>query len=150
MMSNLIDHAKRELQAAGYNLDSQEDGPNKWICENLLELLEVFSKQGHSGFSALYCIDAFKRLASFEPLGPLTGEDSEWVKVQDDLWQNIRASHVFKGQDGVAYDIDGRIFREPDGCCYTSSESRKNITFPYTPKREYVDVGGHDERESEE
>jgi len=55
---------------------------------------------------------------------------------------------VFKDADGRAYDIDGRVFREPNGCCYTSSDSRVYITFPYRPKTEYVDVPFPSEREA--
>ena len=82
-MSNLIEHAKREFLAAGYKpVGEEEDGPNKWIQENILELLSVFSKQGHSGFSVPYCIDVFTKLAKFEPLCPLTGSDDEWSEVE--------------------------------------------------------------------
>ena len=143
--SNSIAHAKRELVAIGYDLNDKEEGPNKWIMENLFELLAVFSTQGHSGSSAPYCISMFKKLASFEPLCPLTGEDAEWNDVSmycgdTTRWQNNRASHVFKDKDGQAYDSQGKVFREPDGCTYTSSDSRVVIEFPYTPKTEYVDV----------
>jgi hypothetical protein len=142
-MSNLIDHAKREFLALGYKpIEEEEDGPNKWIQENVLELLQVFSEQGHSGFSAGYCINTFKKLANFEPLGPLTGKDSEWVEVSNGLFQNSRCSHVFKRADrfnGQAYDIYGRVFRDPDGYCYTNSDSHVPVTFPYVPKTEYVD-----------
>ena len=79
--SNSIAHAKRELVAIGYDLNDKEEGPNKWIMENLFELLAVFSTQGHSGSSAPHCISMFKKLASFEPLSPLTGEDDEWNDV---------------------------------------------------------------------
>ena len=142
-MSNLIEHAKREFRVMGYiPLDKeQEEDPNKWIQENVLQLIEVFSEQGHSGSSAPYCIEFFRKLALFKPLCPLTGEDSEWNEVSNNIYQNNRCSHVFKdGKDGTAYDIDGRVFREPDGCCYTNFDSRVFIKFPYTPKREYVDV----------
>lgn len=141
-MSNLIEHAKREFKAIGYPpLDQeQEDGPNKWIQENLIELLEVFSKQGHSGFSAGYCINAFNKLARFEPLAPLTGEDWEWQEVAENLWQNIRCSRVFKDEQGCAYDIEGRVFVEPNGSAYTSKDSRVPVIFPYTPKTEQVQV----------
>jgi len=133
------EHAETELKALGYNLDDKEEGPNKWIMENLFELLEVFSAQGHSGSSAPYCINMFKKLASFEPLSPLTGEDWEWTEVTDGVLQNKRCSHVFK-ENGQAYDILAYVFREPNGCCYTSKESKAEITFPYTPKTEYIDV----------
>jgi len=117
---NLELHALRELRAIGYvPLDlPQENGPNKWIQNNVIELIRVFSKQGHSGMSASYCISMFEKLARFEPLGPLTGADDEWNEVGEGMLQNNRCSHVFKGADGRAYDIDGRIFREPDGGCY--------------------------------
>jgi hypothetical protein len=141
-MSNYIEHAKREFKAIGYiPLDQeQEDGPNKWIQENLIELLEVFSKQGHSGFSAGYCINAFNKLARFEPLAPLTGEDWEWQEVSESLWQNIRCGRVFKDETGQAYDVEGKVFVEPDGCAFTSGGSKVGVTFPYTPKTEYVNV----------
>jgi len=140
--SAAVMHAEREFVAAGYtplNQD-QEDGPNKWIQQNVLELLEVFNRQGHSGSSAPYCISMFKKLAMYEPLVPLSGDDNEWNDVGDGTWQNNRCSRVFKDADGKAYDIDGRVFREPNGCCYTSRDSRVYITFPYTPTTEYVDV----------
>lgn len=137
--SNALSHAKREFLAVGYDPD-EKDGPNKWIQENLLDLLSVFHSQGHSGFSASYCRHAFNDLAGFEPLAPLRGDPAEWVEIGNGEYQNNRCSHVFKGPDGRAYDIDGRIFREPDGSCFTSRDSRVFIEFPYTPKREYVDV----------
>lgn len=146
-MSNLIKHAKREFLLAGYadpTKPETEDDPNKWIQQNVLELLEVFSKQGHSGLSAPYCIGIFKTLASFEILTPLTYEDDEWLDRSEEsgepCWQNIRASAIFKGADGRAYDSNGRVFRYPSGVCYTSSDSRVYVEFPYTPKIEYVDV----------
>lgn len=136
-------HALREFKAAGYPPIAEcGDGPDKWIQENVIELLRVFSEQGHSGSSAPYCIRMFEKLANFEPLVPLTGADDEWNEVSGGVWQNNRCSHVFKEADGRAYDMDGRIFRQPDGCCFTNRDSRVYITFPYTPTREYVDVTG--------
>lgn len=137
--------AERELKIIGYEPIDElpENDPNRWVQENVFELLEVFSNQGHSGFSAPCVIDLFSKLAKFEILSPLTGEDSEWTCVSDGVFQNNRCSHVFKQPDrfdGQAYDINGKIFREPDGGCYTSSDSFVPITFPYIPKSEYVDV----------
>ena len=134
------EHAIRELTALGYKMNETEEGPNKWIVENLLELLEVLSAQGHSGHSAPYVVNMFKKLALFEPLCPLTGDDNEWAEVSEGVWQNKRCSHVFKEADGRAYDIDGRIFREPNGACFTNRNSRVYVTFPYTPTRVYLDV----------
>lgn len=140
--SSLELYAMREFKMAGYIplAQQQENGPNKWIQEDVLELIRVFSKQNHSGFSAPHCISLFKTLAMFEPIFPLQGTDGEWNEIGDGCWQNNRCSHVFKDADGCAYDIEGRIFRKPDGLCYQSKDSRVDVTFPYTPTREYVDV----------
>jgi hypothetical protein len=131
---NLYAHAARELPEP--DGDRMQEAMNR----GLLDLVLVFSTQGHSGFSASYAVSALEKLLRFEPLRPLTGEDSEWVNVGDNMWQNNRCGHVFKDNAGNAYDIDGKIFREPDGACYTSRDSRVPVTFPYTPVREYVDV----------
>lgn len=136
--ANLLAHARRELGTI-YDLNDKEDGPNKWVVENILELLAVFSRQGHSGSSAPYVVSMFKSLAMFDPIGPLTGADSEWNEVGPGRWQNNRSSRVFKDADGRAYDVEGRVFRDSVGC-YTSKDSRVYIEFPYTPKTEYVDV----------
>ena len=82
-------------------------------------------------------------MAAFEPWGPLTGEDHEWGEPinGDGTQQNRRCSHVFRDAEGRAYDIQGKVFTDPDGCSYTSQDSRVNVTFPYTPHTEYVDVG---------
>lgn len=141
-MSNLIEHAKAEFKAAGYKpAHLEEGGPNKWIQENILELLTIFSKQGHSGMSASYCISLFAKLANFEPLTPLTGEDDEWEKVGQGCFQNKRCSRVFKDlTDGKeqAYDLYGKVFVSAGGSTYTNSKSRVTVTFPYIPTTQYV------------
>lgn len=138
--STLVDHARHELQLAGlWDEDSDYGG---MLADAVLEMVEAFSEEGHSGASASLAMSAFERVARFEPLTPLTGAEEEWGEPYDNegTRQNKRCSHVFKGADGRAYDIDGRIFREPDGATFTSNESRVEVTFPYVPKSEYVDV----------
>ncbi len=135
-MGNLTDYAERELRAAGlFDEDSDYGG---MLAEGVMKLVVEFSAQGHSGFSANQTINIFERVARFEPLGPLTGEDDEWNEIGDGVYQNRRCSHVFK-EHGEAYDINGRIFREKGGATYTSKDSRVAVTFPYTPKSEVVD-----------
>ena len=139
-MSNLHKHALAEFKAAGwtdengkFNDDMQED-----ICKHVLKLIDLFSDEGHSGSSAPYAINLFSRLAKFEPLTPLTGEDWEWNDTGHG-YQNKRASHVFKDYNGECYDIDGKVFwewqmfeGEPYKTYYTSRDSRVPVTFPYT------------------
>jgi hypothetical protein len=151
---NSQDHAMLEFKAAGW-IDDKENWTDDWqqaICENVLNLLMLFGNQGHSGSSAPYAIDLFKKLAMFEPIVPLTGEEWEWSDVRHNgdgsiHYQNKRCSHVFKEGDGQAYDIDGRVFwewyrdqetGESFKSHYTSRDSRVHVTFPYTPKTEYV------------
>ena len=137
-MSNLEKHAEKELKLAGlFDKDSDYAG---MLGDAVMKLVKVFADEGHSGFSASRTIALFKKVASFEPLTPLTGEDSEWNKVSNDTWQNKRCSHVFKDKNNKAYDISGKIFREPNGSCWTGKGSRVSVSFPYIPKREYVDV----------
>jgi hypothetical protein len=148
-MSNYEKHAMTEFRAAGWTDEHGKfkDEMQEAICKHVLELLDVFHGEGHSGTSAPYTIDLFKQLASFEPIAPLTGEDWEWHDTGHNF-QNIRASHVFKdyGEGQQAYDINGYVFWEwlprEDGThyksYYTCRESKVYVNFPYTPKSEYV------------
>jgi hypothetical protein len=136
-MGNLELHAKKEMEIAGlFDKGSAYDG---LLGPAVMKMIKVFADEGHSGYSARMAVDIFEKVARFEPLTPLTGTDDEWHEVGPGVYQNVRCSHVFK-ENGQAYDIDGRIFREPNGSCFTNVESRTPVTFPYTPTREYVDV----------
>lgn len=141
----LLSYAEKELDAIGMKADDI-DGMNSAMRTHILHMVKEFGEEGHSGFSAAYAVSLLEKLLRYQPLGPLTGEDSEWNDVSEHsdtsdgkMYQNNRCSHVFKNDLG-AYDIDGKIFVEPDGLSYTNYESRTPVTFPYTPTREYVQV----------
>lgn len=131
----------------------------KRICEHVLKLLDVFSEEAHSGTTAPYAVKLFKTLAMFEPVVPLTGEDWEWSECTnmgkgpgfDSVFQNKRCGRVFKDSSrygGQAYDTEAVIFYDmveneegvPYKSCYTSKDSVRVITFPYTPSHEYVET----------
>lgn len=137
-MSNLIDYAKDELKRIGM-IDSGEPY-NDWAAKAILDLIELFASQDHTGFTAPYTINTFSRLAMFKPLSPLTGEDDEWVDVGDGLLQNKRYSAVFKDKNGIAYNIEGKVFTDDGETWYQCKDSRVDITFPYVvpDKPEYV------------
>lgn len=142
--SNLERHAERELsRLMGDGADS--DDMQRIMNKHLLRMVRVFANEGHSGFSAGYAVSMLEKLLRFDPIGPLTGDDDEWMDISDSYgsrcWQNTRCGRVFKGEDGRAYDIDGRVFREASGVCFTGQGSRVYVTFPYAPTTEYVDVG---------
>ena len=109
-MSNLIAHAKFELDKAGlFDKDSDYNG---MLGEAVLELITTFSKQGHSGFSAGLTTQLFSKLAKFEPLTALAFTEDEWVHVADEdnlpLYQNKRDSRYFKRGDGEPYNVEER------------------------------------------
>lgn len=157
---SLIEHAKTELKAIG--MLGSEDEMNTMMSDNILQLIETFAEQGHSGFSAQYCINMFTKLAEFKALSPLTGADDEWNDVSDygdgtKRLQNKRYGSVFKDKDSV-YNIDGKVFwewwRDDDGepmkTYYTSIGSRVPVTFPYTIPDEPIYEYRHEHEEGEE
>ena len=135
---SLITHAKKEMERMWPESDDMQD----MVKANVLELLEVFSKQGHSGSSAPYVLGLFQQLADFKPLGQLTGEDDEWMEVGPNTYQNIRCCSVFKkGKNGTAYWLDGNIFRDQNGGTFTNGYSRVKVEFPWTmPESKVIDV----------
>ena len=137
---NTVAHARRELAGSLRRTAHEMD---RAMATHLIDMVRVFSAEGHSGFSASYAAGMLAPLLRHEPLGPLTGEPEEWTTLDygDDMQaQNNRCGHVFLRADGTAYDTEGVIFREPSGLCFQSALSRVPITFPYTPKRVYADV----------
>lgn len=108
--SPLITHARRELELAGmFDLDA-DYGPGA-IAGQVLELVEVFAKQQHSGGSAAYTLGLFEKLARLRPLSPLTSEPEEWidrsVESGEPLWQSRRCPSVFSRDGGKTwYDLD--------------------------------------------
>lgn len=131
----LTDFAREELTRAGmFDKDSDYGG---MLGEAVMKMVEQFADEGHSGFSAGMAVSIFGKLAKYEPITPLTGADDEWNEIGNGMWQSRRSPRVFKDANG-AYDIDGRVFQDPDGSCWTNSDSRVYITFPYTPTTEIV------------
>ncbi len=141
VVGQLSEYADRELRAAGYDPDSTEFVKST-VYRNVMELITAFEGQRHSGMSAGWIMSIFQQLAAFKPLGPLTGDESEWELLDEarDYWQNKRCSRVFR-ERGEAYDSVGRAFVGGDGVAYTSRDSRVPVTFPYTPNTEVVMVG---------
>lgn len=148
-MSSLTLFAEEELERIGMGKNSKDE--NKLMHDHIIHMVEEFSKEGHSGFSASYALGILTKLLDWKPLTPLTGEDSEWNDVSDlangrQVFQNRRCSRVFKEQleDGSfsTYDVNGKVFY-PKGKrsqAYTNGNSRVPVTFPYTPTIEYVEV----------
>lgn len=110
---NLVAHAKDELKRAGFfDKDSDYEG---MLGDAVLELVEKFAAQGHSGFSAMQTLAIFDRVARFKTLSPITSDPSEWMEVgldygsKKEVWQNRRNPAVFSNDGGQTwYDLDER------------------------------------------
>jgi hypothetical protein len=116
LSENLCAFAKRELDIAGLlDKDSDYEG---MLGKAVMELMQTFSKQGHSGASAALTVDIFDKLASWKPLTELTDNPDEWQKVSDwyggpekDLvgmeYQSKRSPSCFSSDGGKTYyDVD--------------------------------------------
>jgi len=117
---NLTDHARRELEIAGlFDKDSDYNG---MLGEAVMELIQKFAEQGHSGFSAELTKQIFDKLASWKPLSELTDSLNEWEKVSDaeftrgkPLYQSKRSPSCFSEDGGKTYwDIDEDWFYHTD------------------------------------
>ena len=148
---SLLSHAEYELDLIGMK-DEGDDDMNIAMRKHILHMIEEFSEEGHSGFSAQYAISILSKLLKYEPLTPLTGDDSEWVDVSEmngnTLYQNKRSGRVFKDNDG-AYDIEGKVYwdwftdeetGEKYKSYYTGRESRVPVEFPYVPTTVYEET----------
>lgn len=108
-MSNLTEHAKQELVMAGvFDKDSYYKG---MIGEAVMELVEVFAKQGHSGFSASLTLELFNKVVNYKNLTPIGKTKAEWIDQSEasgePLWQNKRRGSTFSRDGGKTwYDID--------------------------------------------
>lgn len=99
--SNLMDHTRRELELIG-----EEEG----IIEDLLDIVGVFVRQGHSGFSASYFIHTLSKVLNFQNISVLDDNPEHWRELGSlggPHWQSKRNSNCFS-TDGLKsyYDLD--------------------------------------------
>lgn len=139
---NLIDYAESELG----RITKDKDGMQEIINQNILDLVKLFSSQGHSGVSGRYVINALSRLLEYKPLNPLTGEADEWGDPYgpDETQQNKRCPSVFKSKTDPPHDIDAIVVSDNGGVSWFYSHLfKKEITFPYlppiTPEKIYIE-----------
>ena len=105
LLMSIVAYAKGELEREGlFDKDADYGG---MIGKAVMELVEVFEKQGHSGFSASMVIELFEKLASFKPLSAITSDADEWDDVSEmsgqPMWQNKRDSRAFSKDEGKTW-----------------------------------------------
>lgn len=125
-MSNLIEHAKRELKLLG-------NGPS--IDEPVIKIVEIFSEMGHSGSSAAYTAEVIHSLLRYKNLKPLTDDPEEWYYHEghgidgSDLWQNKRNGEAFSTDKGKTYTLNSEstfseeLGRRVQGPVHTSEKA---------------------------
>lgn len=105
-MSNLENHAEREMRLAGlYDKDADYGG---MIPETVMAMVGALSGRGHSGGSHAMVMQIFNRVANFKTLTPITANSDEWNEIETGkMWQSNRQSSVFSKDGGKTwYDID--------------------------------------------
>ncbi len=144
------EYAMNEFRIAGWT----EDGKFKTklqenICNDVLDMLELISKQNHTPEALHYALTMVMSLARHEPITELTGEEDEWDCVSVGKYKNKRCPKVFKDVSkffGQPYDAHGIIFWEwvtdevtgdLNKRIFVTEESATPIVFPYIPKSEY-------------
>ena len=103
--SNLACHAWDELNRAGL-FTGDGDFYGGMTGRAVMDLVDVFVEQRHSGVSASIVIDILRRVLAFEPLSPLTDDPAEWMEVTDGLWQSRRQSQAFSQDVGKTYRLN--------------------------------------------
>lgn len=77
--SNLVDHARRELEISGlFRKDSDYGG---MIGHATLDLVRLFARQGHSGMSAMWVAELCEKLFRYQTISP--NDHSEYVDVSE-------------------------------------------------------------------
>lgn len=152
--SSLKKHFERELAIMNSSLTEGDELLITPYIEQIKEIIDIFSKQAHSGGSAPFATDAISRtikaVLGFQILSPLTGEDSEWVDISEmhgsPLWQNIRDGGVFKDENGECRYSNSIVWVGEDqwdqfvGRINEYGSSNIIKEFPFMPKTFYISV----------
>ena len=149
-LRTLVEHTKDELERAGlFDEDSDYGG---MLADAVMAIMKVFSKQGHSGFSAQMCRELFQRLSNFETLTPITSEPEEWNDVSEmcvggtPMWQNERNPAIFSEDGGKTwYNVETQ---SEDGFKTSTDHDHWHIWFPGRPRTS--GKNGHDHAIDEE
>lgn len=104
-MSNLVEHARRELELCGQTAEDPK------YAAPLVATVEAFTSYGHSGGSAMVAVEQLNRLLRYETLSPLTSSPAEWNDVSEmsgtPLWQSTRNPAAFSRDGGHTWYLLG-------------------------------------------
>lgn len=122
--SNLVDHAKRELEIIGEEPE---------VVEAYLKIVRIFAEMGHSGASAMFAVPVIEHLLAFKPLSDLTDDPEDWIHHGEDvwgekggIWQNRRNGQAFSKDGGKTYYLlSDNSNSKVQTMRYTSKEHKK-------------------------
>ena len=152
-MAGLVEFAEGELNLLLKSCkDSESLKTQKAVNDDILDIIKLFSSQGHSGFSAGYSLNILKRLLDYKPLSAITGDEDEWVQLNyspDLAYQSKRCPSIFRDADGKVYNVEAKVFSDDNGhTWFNCKDSREYIELPYEvpAKPEYVIIDNKEER----
>jgi len=135
---SLAAHFTRELKISGLYYNSTN------LASAIVEIGKLLDSRELSTDDVVKCAALMEKLIKVEPLTPLTGDEDEWIAVDSEWDMNLRCKRVFREKEtGLAYDIHAKLFIESIGGkkrVFNDSNSRVIISFPYTPKTEYIEI----------
>lgn len=121
--SNLVTHARRELELLGEDQSTIND---------FLKVVQAWSDMGHSGGSHFACLSVLVELLNFRNLTPLTDAPDEWIHHTAEVWgepggvwQNVRNGAAFSNDGGKTYTLLSERKDGKDGPIHKSKLSGK-------------------------
>ena len=155
-MKEIIEYAKSELSKSGWVNEYGECINDEYIlqvriCRRLIEMFQFMENTNNQVEGIDILLDFVDRLTNLKPITPLTGEDDEWEEISTGNYQNKRCKSVFKTNEtvkGQAFDLEHTIFwkwttdslGKKEKNFFITYDSTAPVTFPYMPKKEYVEV----------
>ena len=126
---NLHDHAVNELSRLDDGSEEQAE-----VNKDILKIVDDFSSQGHSGFSAQYTLNMLNRLLNFYPLTAIKDKEVEWETLADGTKQSKRYSALFKDKDGSVFDVNkiSVVYEGHENSAWVGP--RYYVKLPYRPE----------------
>jgi len=123
---NVKEYSKMELGIILKSVPEEEKADQEIVCKDMMQIMRLFVKQGHTPETALYAIGMLLRLMDEKPLSALTGEDTEWIPFgsagkyeQNKRWPSIlrmagNSAHAFHGVLGYKIEFPYKVPDEPE------------------------------------
>jgi hypothetical protein len=110
-MSNLVNHAERELKLDGwYQYNDEWAG---MIKDAVLELIKTFASQGHSGISADITSELFHKLSRFRTLS-----ENDHSDYTDRTEISFSEAQIAAGMTLLQCNRDSRFFSNDNGATW--------------------------------